>query len=80
MSFFDRLGVEVNPCSSYLLSYSEGPAAGVIIGVGAIESAFLVQTIPSLNSFMHPDLAAIQVFIQYLTQLEVSMDTQGTEQ
>ncbi|XP_014676544.1 PREDICTED: uncharacterized protein C05D11.1-like isoform X2 [Priapulus caudatus] len=64
---------EVKPCSSYLLPYSGGPAAGVIIGVGAIESAFLVQTVPCLCSYTDADLPAIEVFIQYLTQLEGPM-------
>ncbi|CAH1271971.1 Hypp4744 [Branchiostoma lanceolatum] len=48
-------------------------AMGTIVGVGAVESSFLVQTVPGITSHSHPDLAAILVFIEYLTALEGPM-------
>ena len=51
----------------------EGPTDGVIIGVGSVESNYLVQTAQLPLSYDHPDLPALHVFIQYLTQLEGPM-------
>lgn len=42
----------------------------IIIGIGSVESNFLYQTVPSLDSLSHPDLPKLYVLIQYLTQLE----------
>lgn len=50
-----------------------GPADGVILGVGSVESNFLTQTAELPISYDHPDLPALHVFIQYLTQLEGPM-------
>lgn len=38
--------------------------------MGCIESAFLYHASPSVNSFMDEDLPALNLFLQYLTQLE----------
>lgn len=53
----------------------EPPAApeAKIIGVGSEESNHLVQTTPGIRDYHDDDLAAIMVFIQYLTQLEGPM-------
>lgn len=42
------------------------------IGIGSVESAYLLQTCSGVNSYNHPDYAAILVFIEYLCALEVS--------
>ena len=47
--------------------------AGMVVGVGAVESNFLMQATPSVSSFDHEDIPAILVFVQYLTQLEGPM-------
>lgn len=43
---------------------------GTIVGLGCIESAFLYHATPSISSFTDPDLPALMLFLQYLTQLE----------
>lgn len=57
----------------YVLPMSEGEKKSVIVGVGSVESSYLVQVVPCVNSYLHEDLPAIRVFIQYLTQLEGPM-------
>lgn len=49
------------------------PFRQAIIGVGSVESSFLIQAVPCVSDFYHKDLAAIMVFIQYMTQLEGPM-------
>lgn len=41
------------------------------IGMGAIESSYFTQVTDCINNFEHPDMAALLVFLQYFTQLEV---------
>lgn len=41
--------------------------------MGCIESAFLYHASPSVNSFVDEDLPALNLFLQYLTQLEGPM-------
>nr|XP_042906689.1 uncharacterized protein C05D11.1 isoform X2 [Parasteatoda tepidariorum] len=43
---------------------------GVIIGLGSVETGYLVQCAPCVTSPTHPDYVPILVLIQYLTQLE----------
>lgn len=47
-----------------------GAGHGTIVGLGCIESAFLYHATPSISSFTDPDLPALMLFLQYLTQLE----------
>lgn len=46
---------------------------GAVVGMGSVESSFLLQAIPSIRDFMHKDLPSVMLFLQYLTQLEGSM-------
>ncbi|EEB10863.1 conserved hypothetical protein [Pediculus humanus corporis] len=41
-----------------------------IVGLGCIDSAFLCQTVKGITDYNDPDLPALLVFIQYLTQVE----------
>ncbi|XP_060071887.1 uncharacterized protein C05D11.1-like isoform X2 [Ylistrum balloti] len=54
----------------YNLGYAESPETCVIVGVGSVESSYLIQVVPSISSFMDADLPAVMVFIQYMTQCE----------
>lgn len=44
-----------------------------IIGVGSVESSFLIQCCPGIDSFTHPDFAPIMVFMECLIALEVNL-------
>lgn len=44
--------------------------SGVILGLGCVESAFLFHVAPCTTDFTDPDLPAMLLFLQYLTQLE----------
>ena len=57
----------------FVLPITEGQGQGVIAGVGSVESSYLIQVTSCPVDHIHPDLAAIKVFIQYLTQLEGPM-------
>ena len=57
----------------FVIPFTDSPGKGVIAGVGSVESSFLVQTTPCPVGFNDPDLPAIMVYIQYLTQLEGPM-------
>lgn len=41
-----------------------------IVGVGSVESGYMYQWMKSIDSVKDPDLPALQVLLQYLTQLE----------
>ena len=43
----------------------------MIAGVSGIESNYLIQTVPCIKEYNHPDLAAIMVFSECLCALEV---------
>ncbi|XP_053381490.1 uncharacterized protein C05D11.1-like isoform X2 [Mercenaria mercenaria] len=57
----------------YVIPLSECKHKSVIVGVGSVESSFLIQAAECVKSSLDPDLAAVMVFIQYLTQLEGPM-------
>lgn len=40
------------------------------IGIGSVESAYLQQVVPAVDSYLHEDYPAILVFIEYLCALE----------
>lgn len=52
---------------------SPAPIRTKIVGVGGVDSNFLVQICPCVSSHLHSDLPAIMVFIEYLCALEVSV-------
>ena len=64
----------VRRVSSFL---AVNPVHGKIAGVGSVESSFLFQVTRCVESFDHPDLAAIMVFLECLTTLEVREFTFG---
>ena len=58
------------PCDLKFLSNKKGKSA---IGIGSVESAYLLQTCKGVDSYNHPDYPAILVFIEYLCALEVKI-------
>lgn len=44
---------------------------GCVVGMASADSAFVYHSTCSINDFNHPDLPALLVFIQYMTQVEV---------
>ena len=42
------------------------------VGIGSVESSFLIQNVPGVDSFKHPDYPPLLVFAEYLCALEVS--------
>ncbi|XP_058054864.1 uncharacterized protein C05D11.1-like [Anopheles bellator] len=66
---------EFSPIKSFTViqdwNHMVSPSAeGVILGLGSVESAFLFRTCRSISDFNDPDLVALLLFLQYLTQLE----------
>lgn len=57
--------------SRLLIDPSAAPPNGSIVGVGSVESSFLVQTCQAIDSYADPDLPALMVFLQYLCAIEV---------
>ena len=57
----------------YILPIDKAPMGEVIVGVGSVETSFFLRAVPTVKSFTHDDLPAINVFLQYVTQLEGPM-------
>lgn len=55
----------------YLIPNEQCANRAVAVGMGAIESSYFTQVIDCINDFDHPDMAALLIFLQYFTQLEV---------
>ena len=49
----------------------DAPSAGMIAGVGSVESQFMIQTVPAITDFTDPDLPAVMVYMECLCALEV---------
>jgi Zn-dependent M16 (insulinase) family peptidase len=59
---------QIIPCHK-LVEFIPSPKAA-IVGIGSAESSYLHLMVKSIDSLKHPDLAAILVLINYLTQIE----------
>lgn len=44
----------------------------LIIGIGSVESSYLIQNVASLTDPDHPDFAVLLLYLQYFCQTEVS--------
>jgi Zn-dependent M16 (insulinase) family peptidase len=63
----------LQPSLSFLADRDSAAGKTLVVGVGGVESNFLVQSVPCVQSHDHPDYPAILVFIEYLTALEGPM-------
>lgn len=59
--------------SDYVLSVDGVSSKRVIVGIGSEESAYLYLAVPSIAAYHDPDLPALMVLLQYLTQCEGPM-------
>ncbi|XP_056630340.1 uncharacterized protein C05D11.1-like [Diorhabda sublineata] len=55
---------------SKLLKEIDDPKQGCIVGMGCLESSFFLQSTKSISSYDNPDLPALMLYLQYLTQCE----------
>jgi Zn-dependent M16 (insulinase) family peptidase len=51
-------------------SATQGPFKRMLIGLPGLESSYLCQSVPGLDSFTSPDLPAILVMVKALTTME----------
>ncbi|KAJ1519883.1 hypothetical protein ONE63_004123 [Megalurothrips usitatus] len=65
--------LNVTPDWKLVCPPSESPNPSCAVGMGCIESAFLIQSIPCIKSPLDEDLAPLLVYLQYLSQLEGPM-------
>lgn len=59
--------------SDYVLPVDVVEPKRVIVGIGSEESAYLYLSVPSIADYHNPDLPALMVLLQYLTQCEGPM-------
>lgn len=55
----------------YKLHKQNGLMNGCIVGLGCLDTSFFIQTVPSITSYLDPDLPVLMVYLQYLIQAEV---------
>ena len=52
----------------------------VLVGIGSLESSFVLRNVPAIDDVGNEDLAPLMLFYQYLVQLEVSFKIQCKDQ
>lgn len=63
-----RTCLNVTPDSELIVSQSE--AKNCVVGMGCIESSFLYHVTPCISTYNDPDVPALMIYLQYITQLE----------
>ena len=48
----------------------------VLVGIGSLESSFVLRNVPAIDDVGNEDLAPLMLFYQHLVQLEVSFKIQ----
>lgn len=69
----DKLPVTFDSKQLNLDGNLEKEFTGTIVGIGCVESGFLFSTSKGITDFMDPDLSAVLLYLQYLSQLEGPM-------
>ncbi|KAK3910629.1 hypothetical protein KUF71_020443 [Frankliniella fusca] len=64
---------KLNVTPDWKLVSPNSPNPSCAVGMGCIESAFLIQSSPCIKSPLDEDLAPLLVYLQYLSQLEGPM-------
>lgn len=70
-NYFPSIRLKIVPDHTLINPLEKIALNGCVTGLGCIESAYMVQCTPCIKDVMHPDKAALLVYLQYLTQLEV---------
>ena len=65
----------ISPVRKSSAFLAKNPVHGKIAGIGSVESSFLFQVTRCFDSFDHPDLGPLMVFLECLTTLEVSFSS-----
>ncbi|XP_073242896.1 uncharacterized protein C05D11.1-like [Porites lutea] len=60
----------ISPVRKSSAFLAKNPVHGKIAGIGSVESSFLFQVTRCFDSFDHPDLGPLMVFLECLTTLE----------
>ncbi len=71
--------VQIPPDHFYCSPQIGKKVKSCIVGMSSADTSFLHHCTASIKDFHHPDLPALLVFIEYITQLEVGFGTKCTD-
>ncbi len=54
-----------------MVSQDSHDLSHTLVGLGAVESSYLLRSAPGIDNPRDPDLAPLKLYFQYLAQLEV---------
>lgn len=69
----NQQSLKVTPDWKLLLPRDEGLLSHCVVGMGCLESSEFQQSTLSINRYDDPDMPAVLVYAQYLTQAEVNI-------
>ncbi len=59
--------------SHHILDLEDMKVRSAIVGLGAVESSYVIRSCKGISDVQDPDLAPLKLYFQYLTQLEVKL-------
>uniref|UniRef100_T1IR04 Presequence protease, mitochondrial n=1 Tax=Strigamia maritima TaxID=126957 RepID=T1IR04_STRMM len=68
-----KCSVCVKSAHEFILPINDCSRRKLIVGLGSVESSYLIQSVPCITNYEHPDLPAVMVLLQYFTQTEGPM-------